>query len=262
MYGSKVQYASGLDNTPALDTARIIRFHYILGALLFYTQAVDNKLLVTLSNIGQQEASATEATNDAIDQMLDYVATYTADGITFRASAMVLDGHSDAAYLNVSKASILAGNHIVLSEYVPVPRYIGPVITIFKIIKCVMSSADEPELTGLCICTKKMVPLHQSLSEIGWPQPQSPIQCNKSTSIGVANEKSFPARQIPWTCNSTGFGADTRKANFATSGLLDLTTSPTTEQNHPPIYHLYQQKIRQIALYCPRLVVFYFFVLF
>ena len=65
---------------------------------------------------------ATEATNDAIHQLLDYVATYPADGITFRASDIVLPAHSDAAYLNVSKARSRSGAHIMQSEDVPVTQ--------------------------------------------------------------------------------------------------------------------------------------------
>ena len=101
-------------------------------------RAVDNKLLVALSELGQQQASATEATNDAIIQLLDYVAMYPSDGITFRASDMVLSAHSDAAYLNVNKARSRAGAHIMLSEDVPVPSYNGPVLTIAQIIKCAL----------------------------------------------------------------------------------------------------------------------------
>ena len=73
--------------------------------------------------MGQQQATATKATNDAINQLLDYVTTYPDDGITFRASDMVLSGHSDAAYLDFSKARSRAGAHIMLSEDVPVPKY-------------------------------------------------------------------------------------------------------------------------------------------
>ena len=123
--------------------------------MLYHARAVNNKLLVALSELGQQQASATEATNDAISQLLDYVATYPSDGITFRASNMVLSAHSDATYLNVSKARSRAGAHLMLSEDVPVPRYNGPVLIIAQIIKCVMSSAAESELAGLFICAKK-----------------------------------------------------------------------------------------------------------
>ena len=42
-------------------------------------------------------------------QLLDYLATYPNNGITYRASDMVLGGHADAAYLNVSKARSRAG---------------------------------------------------------------------------------------------------------------------------------------------------------
>ena len=111
--------------------------------------------------MGQQQATATEATNDAINQLQDYVATYPADGITFRASDIVLSAHSDEAYLNVSKARSHTGAHIMLSKDVPVPKYNGPVLIIAQIIKCVMYSAAEAELAGLYICAKEMAPLRQ-----------------------------------------------------------------------------------------------------
>ena len=80
---------------PPLDASGILRFQSIVGALLYYSRAVDNKLLVALSELGQQQSTATEATNDSINQILDYVATYPADGITFLASDMVLSAHPD-----------------------------------------------------------------------------------------------------------------------------------------------------------------------
>ena len=155
---------------------------------------MDNKLLVALSKLDQQQAAVTEATNDATAQLLDFVATYPADDITYRASGMVLSAHSDAAYLNVSKAGSRAGAHIMLSEDVPVPSYYGPVLTVTQIIKCVMSSAAEAELGGLYICAKEMVPLQQSLIEMGWPQPWSPIQCDNSTAVCVTNQTIIPQK--------------------------------------------------------------------
>ena len=193
VYGAKIQYATGPDDTP-LDASGILRVQSIVGALLNYARAVDNKLLVAMSALGQQQATATKATNDVINQILDYVATYPSDGITFCASNMVLSAHSDTALSNVSKARSHAGTHIMLSKDVPVPKYNGPVITIAQIIKCVMSSAAEFELVGLYICTKEMVPLRQLLIEMGWPQPRSPLRCDNSTAIGVANETIIPRK--------------------------------------------------------------------
>ena len=107
---------------------------------------------------------------------------------------MILSAHSDAAYLNVSKARSRAGAHKMFSEDVLVPKYNRPVLTIAQIIKCVMSSTAESELAGLYICAKEMVPLRQSLVIMGWPHPRSPIQCNNSTKIGVANETIIPCK--------------------------------------------------------------------
>ena len=76
---------------------------------------------------------------------------------------MILAAHSNAAYLNVSRARSRAGTHIILSENTPVPSINGPVLTIDQIIKNVMSSAAEAELLGLFICAKAMVPLWNTL---------------------------------------------------------------------------------------------------
>ena len=107
---------------------------------------------------------------------------------------MILAAHSDAAYLNISKARSRAGAHIMLSEDVPVPNINGPILTIAQIIKFVMSSAAEAELAGLFICAKAMVPLRQSLIKMGWPEGKTPIQCDNSTAFGVAKKTIIPRK--------------------------------------------------------------------
>ena len=76
---------------------------------------------------------------------------------------MILSTHSDAAYINVPRAHSRAGAHIILSENTPVPSLNGPVLTIAQIIKNVMSSAAEAEISGLFICSKAMIPLRNTL---------------------------------------------------------------------------------------------------
>eukprot|EP00804_Cyclotella_cryptica_P017822 CCRYP_001229-RA/>CCRYP_001229-RA protein AED:0.18 eAED:0.18 QI:0/0/0/0.66/1/1/3/0/737 len=174
VYGAKTQFSSDPDNSPPLPTEGIKRVQGIAGALLYYAHAVDNKLLHALSEIGTE--------------LLDYCATYPNDGTTYRSSDMVLSAHSDAAYLNASKSRSRAGAYIMCSENDPVPSHNGPVLTIAQMIKFVMSSAAESELAALFICAKEMVPLRQSLIEMGWPQPQSSIQTDNTTALGVANK--------------------------------------------------------------------------
>ena len=83
---------------------------------MYYAQAVHIRLLVVLSAIGAQQAAATEQTAAAIDQILDYVATYPNNGITYRASDMILAAHSDDVFNNGSKARSRAGAYIFIRK--------------------------------------------------------------------------------------------------------------------------------------------------
>ena len=58
IYGVKEQLSPEDDTTPPLDSQGKKRVQGIVGALLYYARAVDNKLLVGLSAIGSQQASA------------------------------------------------------------------------------------------------------------------------------------------------------------------------------------------------------------
>ena len=55
------------DTSPPLYEAVIKHIQAIVGAVLFYGRAVDNKLLVALNSIGTQQAAASEATNEAVN---------------------------------------------------------------------------------------------------------------------------------------------------------------------------------------------------
>ena len=116
------------------------------------------------------------------------MASYPDDGIIFRKIDMILAAHADAGYLNKSKARSRSGAHILLSENDPKPKINGPVFTIAHIIKPVMASAAESEMAGLCITAKNMIPLRNTLIEMGWQQPPAPIQTDNSTSVGFTNK--------------------------------------------------------------------------
>jgi hypothetical protein len=89
--------------SPPLSTDGVKRIQGIIGALLYYARAVDNKLLATLSTLSSQQATVTEATNVAMNQLLDYLTTYPNNGTTYRASNMILCAHTNAGFHNESK---------------------------------------------------------------------------------------------------------------------------------------------------------------
>ena len=65
-----------LTPAPPLDAEGVKRIQAIIGTLLYYGRAVDNKLLVALSDLASTQASATELTKANLSQLLDYLSTY------------------------------------------------------------------------------------------------------------------------------------------------------------------------------------------
>ena len=109
VYGQLTQLTHDEPYSPPLSEKGVKRIQGIIGALLYYARSVDNKLLATLSTLSSQQATATEATAEAVNQLLDYLATYPDDGTTYRASDMILCAHADAGFNNESKGRSRAG---------------------------------------------------------------------------------------------------------------------------------------------------------
>ena len=81
-----------------------------------------------------------------------------------------------------------------------------------------MSSAAESELGALFITAKLMIPLQQTLAEIGWPQPPSPVQTDNSTTEGVVNNTIVPRKLNLWIYDFAGYAAKKRHVNSAITG--------------------------------------------
>jgi hypothetical protein len=193
-YGAKAQITPEADASERLDEHRKHRIQEIVSLLLYYDQAVDNKLLIALSTIAARQSYATLATEQVVHILLDYVATYPADGIVYRSSDMILCAHADAGFLNETNSCSRAGAHIFLSENDPFPRFNGVVLSIAQIIKFVMASSAESELAALYVTAREMIPHRQALIVMGWPQPKWPIQTDNSTAAGVTNKTIVPRR--------------------------------------------------------------------
>ena len=131
---------------------------------------------------------------ERVKQLLDYCASQEEAILTYHASDMVLAIHSDARYLNESKAQSRAGGHFFLSSDVQNSPNNGAVLTIARIINAVMSSAADAELGALFIKLKEAVHMRRILQEMGHIQPHTPIQTDNSTAEGVINSRVQPRR--------------------------------------------------------------------
>ena len=118
-YGIKIQLTDTPDQTDRLPPEGIKRIQQIVGTMLYYARAVDNTMLVTLGSLASRQSAATELTNKDVQQFLDYCATHPTAILRFHASNMELKIHSDAGYLNESKACSRAGGHFYLGNNDP-----------------------------------------------------------------------------------------------------------------------------------------------
>jgi hypothetical protein len=173
------------DTSERLGVHQKHRIQEIVGSLLYYARAVDNKLLVALSTIAASQSCATVATDQAVHLLIEHVATYPSDGIIYRSSDMILCAHSNAGFLNETNSLSRAGAHIFLSENKPFLHFNGAILSIAQIIKFVMASAAKSELAALFVTAREMIPHRQTLISMWWPQSRSPIQMDDSTATGV-----------------------------------------------------------------------------
>ena len=122
-------------------------------------------------------------------QFLDYVATQEEAVLTFNASNMILEVHSDTSYLSEPKAQSRAGGNFFLTNDTNIPPNNGAVLNIAHIIRHVMSSATESELAAIYIIACKAIYIHIILEEMGHKQPPTPVQTNNAMAEAVTNGK-------------------------------------------------------------------------
>ena len=84
------------------------------------------------------------------------------------------------------------GHTFFITEDEPIPKWNGPVLTIAQIMKFVMASASEDELGAMFTTAQAMVLQRNTLEEMGWKQPRSPIQTHNSAATGVVNNTIVP----------------------------------------------------------------------
>jgi hypothetical protein len=75
-YGTAAHDPIPPDTTPRVDAPRIKIIQQVIGGVLYYARAVDLTVLPALSAVASDQASATEATEAHVQQLLDYLATH------------------------------------------------------------------------------------------------------------------------------------------------------------------------------------------
>ena len=87
-----------------------------MDTFLYYGIAIDNKMLVGLSDIAANQSITTITTIKKVTKLLSYLTTNPNAAIQYHASDMVLCIHSDASYLSVTRTLSRASRIFFVSD--------------------------------------------------------------------------------------------------------------------------------------------------
>ena len=116
--------------------------------------------------------TGTTATLDAVNYLLNYAACNLNAEICYSASDMILNIHSDAAYLIAPEARSRAGGLHFLGTKNRA-QFNGPILVLAPTIKNVMTSAAESEISTLFMNAREAIPIQREKNNLGHLQPPS-----------------------------------------------------------------------------------------
>ena len=184
-YGKKIQYSTE-DTSPELTPLQKKHVQRVCDKFLYDRRSSDSTQLHALNELSIKETTATEETQEALTQFLNYCSNNSNVTIIYRASDMILSYDSDAVYLVAPKSQSRAGGYHYLGNK-DGTQFNGPVYVVAKIINTVMGSAVEAKVGGICMNTLEISTM-RTLEELNHPQPPTPIQTDNSTADGIMNK--------------------------------------------------------------------------
>jgi hypothetical protein len=188
VYGTKNQYAPQ-DVTPPLTAKQCLNIQKITVSVLYYARAVNPTILMPLNDIATEQMKATEKTQSATNQLLDYLETHPDAIIRYHASDMILHIHSDASYLSFSHACSRLGGLFFCSDKPPKEDTLnGSIFNVASVIKNMVASGAESEVGACFQNSQSGAPLRVTLTELGHTQPDTPLCTDNSTAFGILNE--------------------------------------------------------------------------
>ena len=185
VYGKSAQLTTPDLTAPATPT-QIKWLQEVVGVFLYHARALDLMTLCAINKIASAQSSATQHTVDLATHFLQHMATWPDTTLTYWASDMILTVDVDASYLSEfegrSRAGGLAyfgsatGNHLN-----------GPVHHTSVILPTVVTSAAEAEYAGAFVLLRDASPLRQTATDMGHPQGATPVTCDNTTAVALAN---------------------------------------------------------------------------
>jgi hypothetical protein len=147
-------------------------------------------VLIALSSIAVKQMKVTEKTMAQCTQLLDYLLGHADAKVRFHASDMILNIHSDASYLSEANARSCTCSHF-FTEWMPKDgksiRINGAFTVSMTILRFVIASTAEAKLGALYHNCQTGIIFQLTLTEMGHPQPKTPVHRDNTMAVGIAN---------------------------------------------------------------------------
>jgi hypothetical protein len=230
---------------------------------LYYAQAVDPTISMPLNDIATEHTKATEKTQAATNQLLNYLATHPDVTIRYRASDMILHNHSDASYLSVSNTRSRLGGLFFLGNKSPEQDTLnGSILNVASVIKNVVASTAESEVGACFYIDQSVAPLRVTLNKLGHSQPPTPLCTDSPTVCGILNENIKQKRSKAMDMRYHWLTDRVRQKQFdvywrpGREHLGDYHTKHHSEQHHKYMrgFILHQANSLQVLRGCVKLL--------
>jgi hypothetical protein len=198
-----------------------------------------------LNDIATEQTKATEKTQAATNQMLDYLATHPDATIRYHASNMILHIHSDASYLSISNARSRLGGLFFLGNKFPAQKTLNrSILNVAAVIINVVASAVESEVGACFHNAQSGAPLRVTLTELVHTQPPTPLRTDNSTAFSIVNETIKQKRskamdmRYHWLTDRVSQKQFNVYCRPGRENLADYHTKHHSAQHHKDMRHL------------------------
>jgi hypothetical protein len=251
------------DETPPLTAKQRLPIQKVTGSVLYYAPAVNPTVLMPLNDISTEQTKANEKTQDARNQLLDYLATHPDSAIRYHASDMIVHIHSDTSYLSVSNARTRLGGMFFLGNKSPEQDTLNrSILNVAAVIKNVVTSAAESEVGACFPNAQSGAPLRVTLTKLGHTQPPMSLRTDNSTAFGIVNETINQKRSKAMDMRYHWLTDRVRQTQFnvywhpGRENIGDYHTKHHSAQHHKDMRHLilHQANSIQVLRGCVKLL--------
>ena len=187
-YGAQSDLGATIDTSAPVPAADKLFIQQVAGVFLYYSRMVDITMLPATRAISEAFANPTEHTLAACHHLLGYAHAHPHNRVRFDACDMILTIQSDASHLSQLRSGGVAGGLHYLANASSPFKLNGTVSATCCRIPTICVAASESEYAALYINGQQGIFERECLRAVGYPQQPTPIYCDNSTAIQIAND--------------------------------------------------------------------------